>query len=645
MSWAKQCPSNSFIYNVTQCACNPGHVLNSTGNTCELLRVSAPEAASVVGSGVSSEGFLNFAETIFAFDSIRKFTQSQAVFLEGTSIMVLSWLLFCWMLRFGKLGDGRGLWFRIRWWISRLDICFATRHWLDDQQFVKKRKTELGGTFSIASWMLFIGLFAALLYQIISNRTIEVHNVRATNAPDLTSFISDMEFNITAVSSMSCSHLRGLGMAVSGNLGFVDQKFVPLSNFVNHSCHNTSNGPTITLKCNSCPLIQDPLYISWQFVDLPNDPATAIGFQFNLTARSHAKPKYLSFVSGMLKNRSNLDDTPVTFRGVDVNILKFNLFPRIFRYLHDLKIVQPLFHEFLPGTSFNEISMLQASLQSSKDGLINTTLYINPLSTYIVEIDKQNILGPVSFLADLGGLYCFSICTFFYFLVQCEHRVKRLRNEDSILRNIRNRRKAQDHWDKLRKYVMYTWGCSTCDDEYNSITNASCCPGVVAESFHGSGLSIKSRKPRLRNTMNSLSFNKKVNLPSKKNASPECDTQRVKTCSSETALNPEGRLSHDKDEHVLKNEALGAMKNSEHENYIGFHKEDVSCLIDDYAIPPLPSLEYKPGSEISLSDIQQNLQNLYEYNVMLRDKFVATQRAIQALTVKPSTIASESQTS
>jgi hypothetical protein len=32
-----------------------------------------------------------------------------------------------------------------------------------------------------------------LLYQIISNSSVEVHNVRATNAPDLASFIIDME--------------------------------------------------------------------------------------------------------------------------------------------------------------------------------------------------------------------------------------------------------------------------------------------------------------------------------------------------------------------------------------------------------------------------------------------------------------------
>ncbi|MCD7470898.1 hypothetical protein HAX54_011100 [Datura stramonium] len=63
-------------------------------------------------------------------DSIRRLTQSQAVFLEATLIMLLSWFCFCFFARCAPLGDGRSIWFKIRWWISRLDICFASRHWL-----------------------------------------------------------------------------------------------------------------------------------------------------------------------------------------------------------------------------------------------------------------------------------------------------------------------------------------------------------------------------------------------------------------------------------------------------------------------------------------------------------------------------------
>ena len=221
-----------------------------------------------------------------------------------------------------------------------------------------------------------------------------MHNVKATNAPDLASFINDMEFNITTISSMSCSNLRGLGTLVTGNPSFIDHRILPLSAFVNYFCQNTSRGPTITLKCSKCQLIQDNLYISWHFVDLPNSPAAAIGFQFSLLAKSHASKKHVSTITGLLKNRSSLDNTPVTFRGVDTNVLKFNLFPRIYRSFHDLRLIQPLFREFLPGPSFHEINKLQASLENPNDGLLNMTLYVNLLSSFIVEIGDQNIMGP-----------------------------------------------------------------------------------------------------------------------------------------------------------------------------------------------------------------------------------------------------------
>lgn len=228
----------------------------------------------------------------------------------------------------------------------------------------------------------------------ISKRTIEVHNVRATNAPDLALFMNDMEFNITTVSSMTCANLRGLGTLFTGNPGFIDFRVAPLSNFVNYSCHNTSIGPTLSFKCSSCHPFHDQTYISWQFVDLPNNPATAVGFRFNLTAKAHGIKKYVSFVSGMLKNGSDFDDRPVTFRGTDSNVLKFNIFPALYHNLNDLRLLQPLFHEFLRGSFFRETAALQASLERSSDGLINTTMYINFLSAYIVETDNQSIIGP-----------------------------------------------------------------------------------------------------------------------------------------------------------------------------------------------------------------------------------------------------------
>lgn len=233
-----------------------------------------------------------------------------------------------------------------------------------------------------------------LLYQILSKRTIEVRSVRAANAPDLTSFNNDMEFNITTVSSMSCSNLRGLGSLLAGNPGFLDFRTAPLSTFANFSCHNTTNGPMVTLKCNNCRLIRDNFYTSWQFLDLPNMPASAVGFEFNVSAMDRLHKKHVSYVSGRLRNGSNTGEKFVTFRGSDPNILQFNLCPRIYRNKHDLKLIQPSFHKFLPGSSFNERNQLRASLENSSNGLVNITLHVNFLSSYIIEIDDQNILGP-----------------------------------------------------------------------------------------------------------------------------------------------------------------------------------------------------------------------------------------------------------
>ncbi|XP_010558939.1 PREDICTED: uncharacterized protein LOC104827466, partial [Tarenaya hassleriana] len=598
-----------------KCPVSAGYTRNISRSTglCEIFRW--PSTVST-DKGVDYLG-ISFPETIFSFDTIRKFTQSQAVFLEATLVMLLSWFVFCFFLRFTKLRDGQNVWFNLRWWVSRLDVCFATRHWLDDQQVVKKRKTELGGTLSVASWILFIGLFAALLYQIITKRTIEVHNVRASNSPDLVSFENDLEFNITTISAMSCLNLRGIGNVVTGNPGFSDFKATSLSSFGSYACQNTTLGPMVNFKCTKCRLTSDYMYISWHFVDLPDASASAVGFQFNFTAKNEANKKHISFVSGILKNGSLFDDRPVTFRGTETNILKFNLFPRIYHTLHDLKLIQPLFHEFAPGTNYRDTSQLQTSLGRSSDGIVNTTLFINYLSAYVVEVDHENILGPVSFLADLGGLYCISIGIFFYLLVQCEYRIKRLRSEDATLRRIRSRRKALEHWHKLRRYVAYTWGCSLLDD--------------VVKAKKGSSFSCLLSRPASRETSNlesgssrkvgqhSTNFSKKHSVEDiTKNVASEPAGQEVRSFQTDTSLD------HGDDHLNNKNLEAKADGNACQLHALS-HTRDI--------IPPPPPMEFNEecGSEVDAADIKKKLRLLHDYNLLLGEKLMNTQSQLEAL--------------
>ncbi|WOL11961.1 hypothetical protein Cni_G20725 [Canna indica] len=483
------CPARAFRFNGTLCACDPG--LYMANGSCVGFEAGGEW---VVSSGVSPSP--TFLTTVIPIDSIKRFTQSQAILLEATLVFLLVWLALCLALRFTKFDGGRTAWFRIRWWLSRLDF-YDTNHWLDDNKVVIKRKTELGGTFSVASWILFIGLLSALLYQIITKRSIEVHRVRPANAPDLLSFVNDLEFNITTISSMSCSHFQGPESLVIGIPGFIDYRVFPLSDYIQYKCQNTSSGPTISLKCNRCQIPRRDHFISWQFVDLPNDPVTAVGFQFNLSAKDHAQDRHVSFVSGAITSDTYTNNKPKTFRGPEANVLKIHLFPQAYNNLNNLKLIQPLFHDFISGTSFSEASDLQASLQDSKDGLVNTTLYISYLSDYIVEINKENMIGIVGFLADVGGLYAFSIVIFLYFLMQCEARIKKLRHEDTTMRNILRQKRAQRNWDKLRKFVMFTWGPNNLAmDENKSKRRHS----LMIDSIHGIQALHRKKQPSRNNS-------------------------------------------------------------------------------------------------------------------------------------------------
>lgn len=170
---------------------------------------------------------------------------------------------------------------------------------------------------------------------------------------------------------------------------------------------------------------------------------------------------------------------------------------------------------------------------------------------------------------------------------------------------------------------MYTWGCKTLDDNYNNNKKEATCTDIF-RSFHGNG---SSRKQRQRSRMDSISFNQKASLPGQKNAIQESrDTQEIKSFLAGASSSAERSLSHPKDEAVLKKEVLGATK--EGKQHVGSHEEDASqCKAFDPAaadvLPPPPMLDFKPGTDIDMSDIQKNLQNLYEYNVMLREKLLA----------------------
>jgi hypothetical protein len=122
------CPANSFSYNTSLCACNPGFYFpNQTITDCVQF---GPRNWSV-GLGVSTSPQPLFLTTFFSIDSsIRRLTQSQAVLLEATLVLLIAWLIFCFALRIKKTDEsGRSKVFKVRWGIAQFDFFFDTKHW------------------------------------------------------------------------------------------------------------------------------------------------------------------------------------------------------------------------------------------------------------------------------------------------------------------------------------------------------------------------------------------------------------------------------------------------------------------------------------------------------------------------------------
>lgn len=251
-------------------------------------------------------------------------------------------------------------------------------------------------------------------------------------------------------------------------------------------------------------------------------------------------------------------------------------------------------------------------------------------------------LSAVSFLADVGGLYCVSIGLFFYILVQCEYRIKKLRNEDSVMRKVRSRRKAQDRWDKLRKYVMYTYAPNQLEEEYD-MRNDGCCTGVKMESLQKKSSSVRGKGS---SRLDTISFSRKVGLPSEKRAIPEkIDTQ------SATYILPVSATDLQKNTH-LKEKRF--QENAVPPNTKGRNPEDIVApdvenalqapafpAANDITVPPPPLLKLQAADHVSMTNLQKDLQNLYEYNMMLREKLIAAQSMLHSLAIKESTLAAD----
>lgn len=211
------------------------------------------------------------------------------------------------------------------------------------------------------------------------------------------------------------------------------------------------------------------------------------------------------------------------------------------------------------------------------------------------------------------------------------------------MRKVRSRRKAQERWDKLRKYVMYTYAPNQLEEEYD-MRNDGCCTGIKMDSLHRKSSSIRGRGNRRLDT---ISFSRKVGLRSEKRATPEkIDTRSGTRFSPEPPADLQ-KSTHPKEERFQENAVPPNTKCSKPEDIIAPDVENALQVpafhaADDITIPPPPPLKLQAADHISMTNLQKDLQNLYEYNMMLREKLIAAQSMLHSLANKESTLAADS---
>uniref|UniRef100_A0A7N0VGS3 Uncharacterized protein n=1 Tax=Kalanchoe fedtschenkoi TaxID=63787 RepID=A0A7N0VGS3_KALFE len=164
-----------------------------------------------------------------------------------------------------------------------------------------------------------------------------------------------------------------------------------------------------------------------------------------------------------------------------------------------------------------------------------------------------------------------------------------LQDEDSNLRKIRSRVKAQKHWDKLRRYVMYTWDCRALEDtSENNVELTGCCTDVIMRPLQGT---LSSRRQSSLNGKDTSSSIGKARIPSRTRR--ETDSKECKASATRSVL-----ITH----------------------------------YDD--LPPIPTLELTVGSDTDVAQIQKSIQSLYDHNNILRENLIATQSMLHRLTSK-----------
>lgn len=158
--------------------------------------------------------------------------------------------------------------------------------------------------------------------------------------------------------------------------------------------------------------------------------------------------------------------------------------------------------------------------------------------------------------------------------------------------------------------------------EDESFVETACCSSIIIKSHRNEGSSRSKRKHHIR--QDTIRLNTKLSRPNDKKFDLEqAQNQGEACCFGQLSSIPEERFSRQ----VPQKEELGDVNNRD-----APRQQPLSFDANDIPMPP--SSEIKPGSEISVSEIQKDLKDLYDYNLMLREELIRAQSMLHTLTSK-----------
>ena len=409
-------------------ACDGGFELAGGACACAAGRVwSAALAACAAAPSAAANGSWFEAEVVPPLKDppLQSRNAGEAVVLQGTLTLMSLWLALTLALRFAPL---RGKWLRARFIVSQCDLLFHSHHWVDPQKVLAKRRTELGGAFTIAVWISFIGFALGTLYEQVAVESPVSKSVRDTTFADIQQWTVSLDAHAVPLGGgTSCGQL--VGASVSGlSADAADASST-------WGCEDTDAGALVSFACERCTLTRTAARISLSFA---GEGVQADGVEWEVCSPAPLGHRIACTRGAEHSDRPLAGDEPTE--------ISTRLVPEVIYASGELA-------EQLYQLRLSEV----APAVGGAAGAFSVDLIVELESDWLILRTKDSSTdGFVTFLSKLGGLWTLCLTVFMLVLTQSEVHIHKLRYDDKLLIGLERQRRTVQKWEYVVGKLMHS---------------------------------------------------------------------------------------------------------------------------------------------------------------------------------------------